>query len=343
MKKKLFSITVLVITCLFTFLLGGCGNGDIKKSHEPVPASKAFKQSGLWLKSYSSSLMDKKDEVTEVLSFDGKGNVTIYQCKDESDTDQKAPTFADLNGLSDEDIIKLAKEKDKALFDTKRKKALDTTSQAINTLQSAYDKLKKEYNDRTYTSDTLHKTEEEEEPKPSGDPQMDAAVKGVRELNKEFYEHMRKQREDMAKENYEKAFADLEKHLNEAKKEQEKTKTAEYKEPKAEPYKLHITTDSSGNSTQSEEFIKTIPHYSFYQASVDKDLSTEDIITAGVDGTFTPAEENTKELDFELLPMEHQKIYDTIFGGFSQLVTSVDVKQGGFELDTPKTEGVEVD
>lgn len=118
MKKKLFrNLSLVMMTGLLIFSLSACGGlkdtggettgtSDTERDHV-IPPSEAFAEEGIWF--YSDSPMVTKDEkVDYTLVFDGNGNVTRYK------TDF---TYADLRDLSDEEIIELAKERDKALVD----------------------------------------------------------------------------------------------------------------------------------------------------------------------------------------------------------------------------------
>ena len=118
MKKKLFrNLSLVMMTGLLIFSLSACGGlkdtggettgtSDTERDHV-IPPSEAFAEEGIWF--YSDSPMVTKDEkVDYTLVFDGNGNVTRYT------TDF---TYADLRELSDNEIIELAKERDKALFD----------------------------------------------------------------------------------------------------------------------------------------------------------------------------------------------------------------------------------
>ena len=58
-------------------------------------------------------------EIERILSFDGNGNVAVYLCD--------GATFGDLNGLSNEKIIELAKEQDRAVFEAGGSRRLSKT------------------------------------------------------------------------------------------------------------------------------------------------------------------------------------------------------------------------
>ena len=104
---KLFGIGTVTIA---GFGLAGCsGSGEgVKNASEPVPASQAFGQAGVWMVYDGDKQIGKDVAIEEVLSFDGNGNVASYQCK--------SLTFGDLDGLSDDEIVELAKQQDEAAF-----------------------------------------------------------------------------------------------------------------------------------------------------------------------------------------------------------------------------------
>lgn len=79
--------------------LTACGGskGDVKTAKEPVPASEAFNQEGIWFT--SGGIVGKDERIYFILVFDGKGNVTYYECD--------KLTFSDLKELSDDEIISL--------------------------------------------------------------------------------------------------------------------------------------------------------------------------------------------------------------------------------------------
>ena len=74
--------------------LTACGGskGDVKTAKEPVPASEAFNQEGIWFR--YEGIVGKDEWIYSILVFDGKGNVTPYECD--------KLTFSDLKELSDD-------------------------------------------------------------------------------------------------------------------------------------------------------------------------------------------------------------------------------------------------
>ena len=102
---------------------------------------------------------------------------------------------------------------------------------------------------------------------------------------------------------------------------------AEYEEPEAVPYSLAIETDGTGNNTQSETL-------SFDSGSA---------IGSAPDSVLDGALYEEKEVSIELKVTGTQTVYDTLFGGYTGLYTVVDGWDSIYELDTPDTEGIEVD
>ena len=110
MKRKMLKRMALAAAGMAAISLTACGGTkgvSSAKGEEPIPASKAFGQEGVWF--YSDSAAAKDEKVDSVMIFDGKGNVTTYK------TDI---TYSDLQGLSEKEIVELAKEQDQTVFKT---------------------------------------------------------------------------------------------------------------------------------------------------------------------------------------------------------------------------------
>lgn len=313
MKKRRLTAAAVATACLLTLTLAGCGGtNDVKSASEPLAVSQAFGQKSVWVQYNKNDAIDKDGEIDRVLVFDGNGNVTAYQCD--------GATFADLNGKSDDEIVEMAKEQDKKVFDTERQDAIDSTATAIERIQSAYDTLKDEYDSGTYASGLG-------ESAPS-----DADLEEMKSL-------------------YDQTLTDLEAQLNAAKDGQAATKSATYQEPKAQPYTLHIETDGSGNNTQSETISFDAPSYSFYKAQSgrkgqvdDEEQTPADVLVWGINVSYTEAGKAIRNERIELFsPVNKQNVYDMTFAGFSGLATIVNENHAGFVLDTPDTKGIEVD
>ena len=316
MKKRRLTAAAVATACLLTLTLAGCGGAnDVKSASEPVAVSQAFGQKSVWVQYNKNDAIDKDGEIDRILVFDGNGNVTAYQCD--------GATFADLNGKSDDEIVEMAKEQDKKVFDTERKDALDSTAPAIEHIQSAYDTLKDEYDSGTYTSGL------------GGSALSDLTDADLEEL----------------KSIYNQTLSELEALLNAAKDGQAATKSATYQEPKAQPYTLRIETDGSGNNTQSETISFDAPSYSFYKAQLGhmgesdyEEQTPADVLNWGINVSYTEAGKAIRNERIELFsPVNKQTVYDTTFAGFSGLATIVNENHAGFVLDTPDTKGIEVD
>lgn len=316
MKKRRLTAAAVATACLLTLTLAGCGGAnDVKSASEPLAVSQAFGQKSVWVQYNKNDAIEKDGEIDRILVFDGNGNVTAYQCD--------GATFADLNGKSDDEIVEMAKEQDKKVFDTERKDALDSTAPAIEHIQSAYDALKDEYDSGTYTSWL-------------GGSALSDLTDADLEQTKSIYNQ---------------TLSELEALLNAAKDGQAATKSATYQEPKAQPYTLRIETDGTGNNTQSEAISFDAPSYSFYKAQLGhmgesdyEEQTPADVLNWGINVSYTEAGKAIRNERIELFsPVNKQTVYDTTFAGFSGLATIVNENHAGFVLDTPDTKGIEVD
>lgn len=316
MKKRRLTAAAVATACLLTLTLAGCGGtNDVKSASEPLAVSQAFGQKSVWAQYNKNDAIEKDGEIDRILVFDGNGNVTAYQCD--------GATFADLNGKSDDEIVEMAKEQDKKVFDTERKDALDSTAPAIEHIQSAYDALKDEYDSGTYTSWL-------------GGSALSDLTDADLEQTKSIYNQ---------------TLSELEALLNAAKDGQAATKSATYQEPKAQPYTLHIETDGTGNNTQSETISFDAPSYSFYKAQLGhmgesdyEEQTPADVLNWGINVSYTEAGKAIRNERIELFsPVNKQTVYDTTFAGFSGFATIVNENHAGFVLDTPDTKGIEVD
>ena len=288
MKKRRFTAAAVAATCLLTLTLAGCGGtNDVKSASEPLSASQAFSQESVWVQYDDNDAIEKDGDIERILVFDGNGNVTAYLCN--------SATFADVNGLSDDEIIELAKEQDKEVFDTRRQTAIDSNAKAIEVVQSIYDTLKEDYDNGTYAT----------------------ALGGT-------------------------ALSDL--PAGEAEGVDVEWLASTYQEPQAQPYTLHIETDGTGNSAQSETISFDAPAYSFATVEVnDEEQDPYDVLTWGIDGSSSPAGDSITNESIQLSPVEKQTVYDMTFGGFGGLATIVNDDHAGFTFDAPDTEGIEVD
>ena len=82
-----------------------------------LTVNEAFHQEGIWFYSPDGT-PGKNRKIQAIMAFDGKGNVTSYETQcGESDSFEWATTYSDLKDLSEEEILELAKELDRKVFD----------------------------------------------------------------------------------------------------------------------------------------------------------------------------------------------------------------------------------
>lgn len=251
---------------------GSDGAGTSGKPGEPMPASQAFAQQGVWMQCRSGDIPEKDTTVVSVLVFDGSGNVTRYETDYigvNERTSYEELKFGDLDGLSNDEIIALAAQKDRDRFDALKQSSINETSESLDTFKK----------DADFYQDNI-------------------------------------------------ANADEGQKVNEA---------AEYKEPEAVPFALAVETDGAGNNTASEtlSFESESLNAKYFYAGA-KIGSAPDSVDGG---ELYKAE----KVSIELEVTGTQTVYDTLFGGYSKLYTVVNTWDSIYELDTPDTEGIEVD
>lgn len=315
-RRSALKLLGLGTVAVVGFGLTGCGgtDGDVKSASEPVPASQAFGQAGVWMVYDGDEQIGKDVAIERVLSFDGSGNVTSYQCGN--------LTFGDLNGLSDEEVIELAKQQDEAAFDAAKQSATESASEIIQKWQDAYSTLDGERSAGTY--DTVLQ----------GDSPDNY---GADELS--FIASV-----------YDTALSNLQGMISTAQEGQEANEATEYAEPQSKPYTLKVTTDGSGNSAASESLTFGYTFLNFYvpkdEFELDDDLGVRNLGEAPYEiqgaGEVLLDSEETIEL-WSPTYSTTQTVYDTTFGGYSGLATVVSEGHAGFTWDTPDTEGIEVD
>lgn len=95
--------------CLLTGSLIGCGGAgaNVRNSTEPVTVSRAIATKGIWFSTCGTPAKDTR--IDKVVSFDGEGGATCYNTL--------GLTFADIEGLSDTEVIDIAAERDEQAFD----------------------------------------------------------------------------------------------------------------------------------------------------------------------------------------------------------------------------------
>ena len=239
MKKRRLTAAAAATACLLTLTLAGCGGtNDVKSASEPLAISQAFGQESVWIQ-YRDDQIGKDTGVERV----------------------------DLDGMSNDEIIDLAKQKDRERFDATKQSAIDETNEEIE------NPVRTEYG---------------------------ANVAAGQKVNE----------------------------------------AAEYQEPEAVPFTLRLETDDTGNIAASETL--SFEHQSlnishFYSGSH---------IGSHPDRYADEALYETEQVDIDLSAPIYSTtsiVYDTTFGGFQGLATIVNEDHAGFMLDTPDTEGIEVD
>ncbi len=99
-------------------------------SKTDIPAEQAFGTKSVWFDKGSGVDIDDESTVDYTYVFDGKGSVTVYQTGYYPSTDNGAvtTTYGDLLGLSEDELIQLAKDRDKDCFDNARENYLSTSA-----------------------------------------------------------------------------------------------------------------------------------------------------------------------------------------------------------------------
>ena len=151
MKRRAFFTAAAA--CLLAVSISGCGStngndnaGDSARSepetNEAIPASTAFGHKSVWMVYDGNKQIGKDTSVERVLVFDGNGNVTVYDTKYvwmNGGTSYVDVTFGDLDGMSNDEIIDLAKKKDRERFDATKQSAIDETNEDIEEATSPPD------------------------------------------------------------------------------------------------------------------------------------------------------------------------------------------------------------
>lgn len=321
---KLLGVGAVTVAGLGLVGCGGSGEGAggaASSASEPVPASQAFAQAGVWMQYDGDEQIGKDVEIERILSFDGNGNVAVYLCD--------GATFGDLNGLSNEQIIELAKEQDRAVFEAGKQAAIENAAEAIQAWQQCYDTLKAEADAGTYDSMNNYGA---------------YGIEGVPEEERAA-----------AIEEFQIALENTKSSLDAANEGQAFNEAAEYQEPQPQPYTLALETDGSGNVAAGEEIRFLARHFSFYQIEVDDTTDLESPETRfrvladygwHNDAEIPESAFSAPEDSIGLYSSNYsttQAVYDTTFGGYSGLATVVEEGHAGFTWDTTDAEGVEVD
>lgn len=329
MKRNVLKRVLAPALCaLMVVGLSACGNNGVATSKDPVPASKAFNTKTIWYEFSNKGVVDKDEKIRAVLSFDGNGKVTVYQCNDLA--------FSGLKDLKDEDIIKLAKKQDKALFDKEKKDALDRYQEEIDSAKESHDKYQKEYDNKTY--DTLYNS-------------MDS-------------DHF-KNNPEATQEWYKKELSPLKLKIDFYTAMKDKLNSIKYKEPEAVEFTLSGKTDKTGNMLMEETL--SFPKYSYFNLATKMFGADFSNLPEGLKAESTTADDlmqkleeegkqKTADFSWDMLAFDKQTdstelypdpgvqtVYEMHFRGFGDFVMQVDEKQGGFTWDAADADGVQID
>lgn len=134
MKKKLSAALGTFAACALVFGLSGCIKSTTTEEKEtkepektsiadatkPVTMTKAFNSEGIW---YYGASPSEAGKIANIIVFNGEGEITVYDVSYPRDSDLRDSdylTYADLEDLSDDEIISLAKDRDKKVFEVTR-------------------------------------------------------------------------------------------------------------------------------------------------------------------------------------------------------------------------------
>lgn len=369
-KKSKFGLIVGSIFAVIVIVLAGVlffhfsGNSSITSSSKPVAAARAFNARTVWIHYLgNASSIDKDQTISQILDFDGKGNVTVYNMPSHT-------TFSALRGMSDDAMIAYAKKQDRKNFDEYKKSNFDRIKEEIK--DNHYAKYKKEYDNKTYDT-ALEKD-------------ADAVESGYYSYGFSFngdYSSSTMSKADRIAKNGDKLRKWYEDRLPMEKFELDlinlidnKIKAAEYRAPKPSKFTLKAETDGTGNNVSSE---KLGYDYEYYYPGINLPymlgFSSSKIKKAISDGVssadyFAQLEKKWAEGDslnnngrdksdkrplweralyrlerdeVKLTPSDSlRQVYDMWFGGYDGLSLKVSEKSAGFMLDSANTKGIEI-
>lgn len=369
-KKSKFGLIVGSIVAVIVIVLAGVlfwhfkDSSSITSSSKPVAAARAFNARTVWIHYLgNASSIDKDHTISQILDFDGKGNVTVYNMPSHT-------TFSALRGMSDDAMIAYAKKQDRKNFDEYKKSNFDRIKDEIK--DNHYAKYKKEYDNKTYDT-ALEKD-------------ADAAESGYYSYGFSFsgdYGSSTMSKADRIAKNGDKLRKWYEDRLPMEKFELDlinlidnKIKSAEYRAPKPSKFTLKAETDGTGNNVSSE---KLVYDYEYYYPGINLPymlgFSSSKIKKAISDGVssadyFAQLEKKWAEGDslnnngrdksdkrllweralyrlerdeVKLTPSDSlRQVYDMWFGGYDGLSLKVSEKSAGFMLDSANTKGIEI-
>ncbi len=369
-KKSKFGLIVGSIVAVIVIVLAGVlfwhfkDSSSITSSSKPVAAARAFNARTVWIHYLgNASSIDKDHTISQILDFDGKGNVTVYNMPSHT-------KFSSLRGMSDDAMIAYAKKQDRKNFDEYKKSNFDRIKDEIK--DNHYAKYKKEYDNKTYDT-ALEKD-------------ADAAESGYYSYGFSFsgdYSSSTMSKADRIAKNGDKLRKWYEDRLPMEKFELDlinlidnKIKSAEYRAPKPSKFTLKAETDGTGNNVSSE---KLVYDYEYYYPGINLPymlgFSSSKIKKAISDGVssadyFAQLEKKWAEGDslnnngrdksdkrplweralyrlerdeVKLTPSDSlRQVYDMWFGGYDGLSLKVSEKSAGFMLDSANTKGIEI-
>ena len=243
---------------LFITTLSGCGSSQATvkdgafDAKQPIPASQAFNTKSIWY-SMPSDEIGKDSKIQNILIFDGKGNVTSYYIPYDIPTDDKNKlTLGDLKGKTDEEIIALAKQKDKQYFELwiENQKSIEKES-IQESIKSSEDLLSNELSRQQSYSD-IHGSPMSAEEKAESDQEIT-----------ELRQSVTKDKDDLSKVD-------------------EKYDSMKYQEPKPAAWYLRYTTDQTGNNVKAEGLSYTKPNDPIYVKNSQFNHSLEPIAKSQV-------------------------------------------------------------
>ncbi len=262
-------------------------------SKTEIPAEQAFGTKSVWFDKGSGVDIDDESTVDYIYVFDGKGSVTAYQTGYYPSTDNGAvtTTYGDLLGLSEDELIQLAKDRDKDCFDNARENYLSTSAKFFaDKAEQDTSKAEEITKKGEEFQKTLSKTEYEE---PAAKP---------------FYLKANSSEEMLSAEQDTSKAEEITKKGEEFQKTLSKT---EYEEPAAKPFYLKANSSEEMLSLQIRRFNEQYADYYL-----------EDSSNAG---TF-----ETVNKDLELKPIDAVQLDGMRLQGYSRIVTSVGPNNKGF-------------
>ena len=299
---KLLGVGAVTVAGLGLVGCGGSGEGAggaASSASEPVPASQAFAQAGVWMQYDGDEQIGKDVEIERILSFDGNGNVAVYLCDGATFGGPERP-FQRADNRARQGAGQGSVRGGEAGGYRKRRRGHQAW-------QQCYDTLKAEADAGTYDSMNNYGA---------------YGIEGVPEEERAA-----------AIEEFQIALENTKSSLDAANEGQAFNEAAEYQEPQPQPYTLALETDGSGNVAAGEEIRFLARRFSFYQIEVDDTTDLESPETRfrvladygwHNDAEIPESAFSAPEDSIGLYSSNYsttQAVYDTTFGGYSGLAT----------------------